>query len=548
MRSLTVLFRSSRLNRRLSVVCISFACVCAVSCGESPVATNVEIASVEVTSTTNSLRAGTTLALSLKLLDNGGKVVENVPVVWSSSDETIATVSNAGVVTAASPGTVTIAASALGKSSTTKITVTDREVSSIQLSPAVTSVRVGTTTPLTATTLDANGNTLSRAVAWTTSDASIATVSNAGVVTGVAIGVATVTATSEGKTATAALTVTASPVATVSIVPASATIGVGAQVALTATLKDAAGVMLTGRNVSWNSNNALIATVSSTGVVTALAPGAIIISATSEGRTGTVAVVVLARLASTVTLTPTSATIVIGNTLQLSSQITDPAGNLLNNRPISFSSDNSAVAVVNAAGLVSALSEGTATITATSEGKVGTATVVVAPLPVASVNVTPATSNVFVGATVQLSAQALDVSGASITGRAVTWISGAPSIATVSNGGLLTAVSTGTALVLAVVDGVAGSATVNVSVRVITTLTVLPIEPLLSAGGSVQLTATARDGAGTILTGRPVIWSSADESIAFVSSSGLLIALKTGTTTITAKSEGVIGSTVVSVR
>jgi len=313
-------------------------------------------------------------------------------------------------------------------------------------------------------------------------------------------------------------------------------------------LRDASGAILTGRALAWSSSAVGIASVSSTGVVTGVSPGSAIISATSEGRVGTATVVVLQRLASSVTLTPGSGTLVVGATQALDAQITDAQGNLLTNRPITFTSDAPAVASVSAAGLVTALAPGTARITASSEGKSGTATFQVIPVPVATVQVTPATLALLPGATAQLTAVARSASNTVLTGRTVTWTSGAPSVVSVSASGLVTAVGPGIALVFAVIDGVAASTTVTVSLPVIASLTITPQDPVIAPLASVQLVATPRDASGAALTGRTITWSSADESTAFVSSSGQVVGFKLGTVRITATSEGVSASTLVTVR
>jgi hypothetical protein len=114
-------------------------------------------------------------------------------------------------------------------------------------------------------------------------------------VTGVAAGSATLTATSEGQSGTATVTVTAAapaPVATVTVSPASASLAVGATQPVSAVLKDANGNVLTGRSVTWATSNAPVATVSGSGLVSALLVGTATLTATSEGRSGTAAVTV----------------------------------------------------------------------------------------------------------------------------------------------------------------------------------------------------------------------------------------------------------------
>ncbi|MDQ6611715.1 MAG: Ig-like domain-containing protein, partial [Gemmatimonadota bacterium] len=524
------------------------AALAGTACGDSTAPTGITVASLEVTAPTLTIRAGNTLTLTASVHDAAGKAIDNVPVTWSSSNAAVATVSNSGVVSANAAGEVTIAASALGKSAVAKIVITDRNVATVLVLPTSVSVRIATTFALVAQTLDVDGKVLTnRAVAWSSSNTSIATVNSSGTITGIATGVATITATSEGHTATAAVTVTVSPVASVTVAPALDTLGVGTEAPLAAVLRDAAGTVLTGRVVTWSSNNIQVATVSSLGVVTALASGNAIISAASEGRQGSSAVVVLARLASAVTLTPVSTNLVAGTTVQLTSQVTDPSGNLLINRPISFTSDNNAIATVNVNGLVTGIAPGIARITATSEGKVGSATVTVTPFPVASVAVGPATAGLLVGASVQLTAQPLSSTGGALGGRTIVWTSGAPGVASVSQTGFVTAIAPGVALIVAIVDGASGTAIITVSAPAISSIVVTASAPSITVGATSQLTATLRDAAGNTIANRVVTWTTSDESIAFVNSNGLLVGLGVGNVTINATAEGIRGSIVIGV-
>src|SRR5207249_3393785 len=95
---------------------------------------------------------------------------------------------------------------------------------------------------------------------------------------------------SEGKSGSATTSVANVPVASVVISPVTAVVLVGATVQLTATLKDAAGNLLSGRSVTWASSTPAVATVTSAGLVTGVAPGAATITATSEGQRGTAAI------------------------------------------------------------------------------------------------------------------------------------------------------------------------------------------------------------------------------------------------------------------
>jgi hypothetical protein len=104
------------------------------------------------------------------------------------------------------------------------------------------------------------------------------------------VGTATITATSEtvNSLPTPTITVNQAPVATVTVSPLSASLAVGVKQQLTALLKDANNITLTGRVVTWTSSNAAVAPVDGNGLVTALAVGGpVTITATSETKTGT---------------------------------------------------------------------------------------------------------------------------------------------------------------------------------------------------------------------------------------------------------------------
>jgi uncharacterized protein YjdB len=538
------------LRRFGASLALSLAGLGAVSgCSADPTVVGTPVESITLTPGTANVSAGATVSLSATLKDAAGQVVTGQPILWSSNNTSVATVSRTGVVSTLAPGEARIAASAYGKSATASITVTARPVAVVLVTPSSVSMQAGVTTPLQARTLDSEGNSLSgRTVTWSSSNTAVATVSQQGVVTALTAGATTITATSEGRSAQSAVTVTLAPVATVTVTPARDTIGVGTSRQLSVVLRDAAGTALTGRVVTWSSSNVTTASVSSTGLVVGVAPGTVTISGTSEGRVGSATIVVLARLASSVILTPASGTLVVGNTQAITTQITDAEGNLLTGRPVSFASDAPSVASVSAAGVVTALAAGTARITATSEGKTGTATFTIIPVPVATVTITPSPVSLLPFTSQQLTAVARSSADVVLPGRTVTWISGAPSVAVVSPEGRVSAVANGVAIVLAIIDGVSASVTVTVAPPAVASITVSPVDPTVAIGDAVQLAATLRDGASNILSGRTVTWSSADESIAFVSSTGQVVGFKTGTVRITATSEGVSASTLVTVR
>ena len=460
----------------------------------------------------------------------------------------MATVSDAGVVTGVRAGAVQVAATAEGKSAVVDVTVNPKVVSTIRLSPTGDAqLLVGQSRQMTAETVAGDGEVLTgRVVTWSSNSQTVASVSTTGLITAIAPGGAVVTAASEGRTAVVAVTVASVPVATVAVTPTSDELVVTQTLQLTATTKDGQGGTLTGRPVSWSTSDATKATVSSTGLVTGITPGVVTITASAEGKSGTSAITVKPKPVGAVILSPAQVSIEAGQTRQLTAQVTDDQGNVLSGRPISYASDKPNVATVSAAGLVTAVTVGTAKITATSEGKSGTADITVTPVPVATVDVAPGLSDLTIGGNVTLTAIPKDARGVVLSGRPVVWTSGAPGVATVNGGGVVTATGSGTAVVFATIEGRTGSATVNVRQIPVTSVTVTPAVSPVAVGANVQLTATVRSGT-TVLTDRVVGWSSSNDAVAVVSSTGRVTALKAGSATITATSEGVSGTAFVGV-
>ncbi|HEY5477974.1 MAG TPA: Ig-like domain-containing protein [Tepidiformaceae bacterium] len=282
-----------------------------------------------------------------------------------------------------------------------------------------------------------------------------------------AAGTATVSATSEGKSGSATVTVTTplAAVASVSVSPVSLIIGVGPNQQLTATPRDANAAVLTGRRVTWKSSDPAVVTVWATGFVDGVAEGTATVTATCEGKSGS-AVITVATVA-TVVLAPSSASLARGRTLQLTATLRDSNGRELTGRTIGWVSSSHSgngligEASVSQGGLVTASNTGTATITALSEGKSGTATITVPPL--ASVAVRASTGSLTWGESLALSAVAIDSAGNDMAGLPFTWSSSADAIVHVSNGGVVLARSTGTANITATTEGHSGTAIFSVS-------------------------------------------------------------------------------------
>ncbi len=165
------------------------------------------------------------------------------------------------------------------------------------------------------------------------------------------------------------------PVSTVTIEPGTVTAAPGETAQLAAVLRAADGAVLTGRAVTWSSDRTDVADVSASGLVTAVGTGSATITATNGGVSGSAGVTVSDVAVASVSVSPTSAELNQGETIQLNAVPQDAEGNALSGRPVSWSSDNASVATVDAAGVVAAQAPGSATITATSGSAAGTASV-----------------------------------------------------------------------------------------------------------------------------------------------------------------------------
>lgn len=169
---------------------------------------------------------------------------------------------------------------------------------------------------------------------------------------------------------------------------------------------------------------------------------------------------------ASVTVTPPSAAIVVGGTVQLSAAAADAGGEPIPSATFTWSSDTPGAATVSSTGLVTGKGVGSATISATSGGTSGTATVTVTSsvVPVASVDVTPATADILVGGTLQLTATPKDAAGQPVGGLTITWGGGAAGIATVSSSGLVSGVGAGGPVdITATAGGKTGSSSVTVT-------------------------------------------------------------------------------------
>ncbi len=377
---------------------------------------------------------------------------------WSSSNVAIGSVaSTTGVVRGIAAGTVTITYRLSTGCINTRIVTVNAAPTAIT---GTFNICVGKTTTLNSTP---SGGT------WTSSGLSVATVGSAtGVVYGVAGGVATISYTiAGGCRVTKVVTVNNAP----PTIGGTATVAAGGTTTLTNTL--------TGG--SWSSDNTAIAAVGTTGIVSGVAPGTVLISYTSAAGCSVTRTVTVTGSIGAITGT---ATLCTGNTTTLSCS---PTGGV-------WTSANTTVATVTSGGLVTGVTAGTATISYTISGASATTVVTVYTMPAAITG----SGSACMGSSVML---ASTTSGGS-------WSSANTAVATVGTAGDVYGVTTGTATISYAISGVC-------AVTKVVTVNVTP-----SAIGGTLATCV---GQSTALTCTPTggAWSSSAPSIANISSGGV---------------------------
>lgn len=249
---------------------------------------------------------------------------------------------------------------------------------------------------------------------------------------------------------------------------------------------------------------------------------------------------------ATVDVALAKSSVLVGENTLATATVKDANGSVLSGRALSWASSDPTVATVTQAGQIAALKAGTTSVSAASEGRSGAATLTVTPVPVASVTVSLASSALTIGQTTQATASIKDASGNALTGRAVTWSSDVPAIATVNASGVVNAVSPGSANITATSESHTGSAPITVAPPSIASITVTLGSSTIAIGSKTQATAVARDADGNILAGKVLTLTSDNTSIATLTQ-GVVTGGSVGTTNITATGEGVTGSAPITV-
>jgi hypothetical protein len=488
---------------------------------------------------------------------------------WSSGDPAVATVT-AGLVTAVGAGTTGVTATVGTLTATATITVTSSTVTGIAVLPATAVTAVGTTISFVAdgTLSDGSHQDLTSSAAWSSSATGVATVgATTGLTTAIAPGAATITAAFGGLSGTARLTVSSATLASIEIDPLDPVVGIDVAIAFTATgiYSDGTRADLT-QTVTWSSAAAAVVTIDGAGHAMTRSRGTSVVTAsiTAAGVTtsGTSTVTVTAATLVSISVTPPTATLMVGGTalLRAAGHYSDGSTVDLTTSVVWSAAAATIASVSNAgisAGTVTGLAPGTTTIAATSGTVVGTATIDVSAARLVAININPAAASIPAGASRSFTAQGIfnDGSIRDVTTQ-VAWQSSAEAVATVSNlsgqSGQVTGVAAGTATITATLANVVGTASVTVVGVTLSSIAVMPANATTTVllKSNYSAVGTYSDGSTIDLTTQAT-WSTGNATVAGISNTagaqGQLLARAPGTTTVIASFGAVTGSTNVTV-
>jgi uncharacterized protein YjdB len=377
-----------------------------------------------------------------------------------------------------STGSVTVTSSVGTISGTTVLTVTPAALVSITVAPSSGSIPLGTTQAFTATGNYADGSTqdLTTSANWSTSDGTIATISNVagtyGLATSVSVGSVTITATSSSISGTASLAITPDDLVSIAIAPQNPSIALGQaqQFTATGTYADQSTKDIT-TNVTWTSSSAVVAVISnnigSQGLAVSSGIGSATITATMGSVNASTMLTVGPPQLVSIAVTPVNPSISIGASQQFTATgtYTDKSTADLTTSVV-WASSNLSVATISVGGDATGTAQGLTTISATSGLVTGSTTsTVIAAVPVlTAVTISPANSSIPLGTSIQLTATAVysDSSTQNVTNLAI-WTSSNTTVATVSSIGLASAVAQGSSTINASYGGQIGSAGLTVS-------------------------------------------------------------------------------------
>ena len=440
-------------------------------------------------------------------------------IQWSTSNAQIASVDN-GKVVAIKKGTVTIKAEADGKIASCQVEV-HSSMANITLNKSEMNMIVGEISTLAAI-ISPPDATLRESIIWASSNTNVVTVDENGKVKAVKEGDATISASVEGKKAECHINVDYIHVSSIGINRSEATLYIGDEITLSATLYPN---NVTYKTIEWTSSNENVVKVSHTGSVSAIGKGSAIVTAKSDGKEASCSITVLVPLTS-ISFNQTTLTLFNDETAVLSVLKTPEDATLKGT--IQWKSSNTSVATIDNNGLVKAIKKGSATITASVDGFTASCTVTV-NTSVTGISLNKSTATLNRGESLQLSYYVIPA-GATQQEQ-VSWSSSDPTVATVDNQGHVNAIGAGTTDIKVSLEGFSASCKITVIVPV-TSIVLNKSSLELRKGTTETLVATIYPSDAT---NQSVSWSSSDISVATVDDKGMVSAVEGGSATITAR-------------
>ncbi len=355
-------------------------------------------------------------------------------------------------------------------------------------------------------------------ITWTSSNNDIAYVSIDGMVVAIAAGSVIITANCQGYTATTSVVVNKPLNPSIEVTPNEFELKVGEYQQLTATLTD----MPLNSVVNWSSQDKAIAMVDNNGVVFAVGEGVTNIIASCNDIECMISVKVTRQLNPTIFVTPETIELTEGETAKLVAILID----MPENTTITWISSDKTVAMVDVDGVVFAVGEGSAVITANCLDYTATVSVVVNRRLNPSIEITPNKFELKVGESQQLTAILTDMPLNSV----VNWVSQDKAIAMVDNDGFVFAVGEGITNIIASCDGIECMISVRVTRQLNPTIFVTPETIELTESETAKLVATLIDMPENI----EITWISSDKTVAMVDVDGVVFAVGEGSAVITA--------------
>ncbi len=271
----------------------------------------------------------------------------------------------------------------------------------------------------------------------------------------------------------------------------------------------------------------------------AIAPGVVTITGSYGAHSDVATLTVNRPPAARITVNAPDSVLIVGASMTLTAEVRDQSGAVTTAYPVTWQSSDVALATVvgaNASAAVTGVAKGNVTITGTAGGVSGSIAIRIAdppPIPVNRLKIV-GPSTVDAGLTITLNGIAEDANGNPLAGRQILWSSSAPSVATVSPSGqqvTVTGVAPGQTTVTATSEGKSATHGVTVTLVPVASVRVTPASSTIRQGKFVQLTATALDRFGNVVSGHPIAWRSTNGAAATVSNNGLVTGVGTGLTT-----------------